>query len=74
MVPNGQKVWTDGRNGRTDDAKTISLRLGQGIKSLPQKICMETIFRTGWDKHMKQDVHTGWNVWSKVVIYDPLLP
>ena len=31
MVPDGQKVWTDGRNGQTDDAKTISLRLHWGI-------------------------------------------
>ena len=26
-----QKVWTYGWNGHTDDAKTISLRLRQGI-------------------------------------------
>ena len=32
MVPDRQKVRTDGRNGRTDDAKTISLRLRRGIK------------------------------------------
>ena len=40
MVPDGrmdgQTEWTDRRNGRTDgrtdDAKTISLRLRQGIK------------------------------------------
>ena len=31
MVPDRQKVWTDGRNGRADDAKTISLRLCRGI-------------------------------------------
>ena len=35
MVPDRQKVWTDGRtewtDGRTDDAKTISLRLRRGI-------------------------------------------
>ena len=35
MVPDRQKVWTDGRldgmDGRTDDAKTISLRLCRGI-------------------------------------------
>ena len=31
MVPDRQKVWTDGQNGRTDDAKTISLRLRRGI-------------------------------------------
>ena len=35
MVPDRQKVRTDGRNGRTDrrmdDAKTISLRLRRGI-------------------------------------------
>ena len=24
MVPDRQKVWTDGMDGRTDDAKTIS--------------------------------------------------
>ena len=34
MVPDGQKVWTDGRNGQTDDAKTISLRLRRGIISI----------------------------------------
>ena len=37
MVQDRQKVWTDGRNGRTDgctdDAKTISLRLRRGIKT-----------------------------------------
>ena len=27
MVPDRQKVWTDGMDERTDDAKTISLRL-----------------------------------------------
>ena len=31
MVPDRQKVWTDGMDGRTDDAKTISLRLCRGI-------------------------------------------
>ena len=35
MVPDRQKVWTDGRtewtDGRTDDAKTISLQLRRGI-------------------------------------------
>ena len=31
MVPDRQKVRTDGRNGRTDAAKTISLRLRRGI-------------------------------------------
>ena len=31
MVPDRQKVRMDGRNGRTDDAKTISLRLRRGI-------------------------------------------
>ena len=31
MVPDRQKVRTDGRNGRTDDAKTIFLRLRRGI-------------------------------------------
>ena len=30
MVPDRLKVWTD---GRTDDAKTISLRLRRGIKT-----------------------------------------
>ena len=38
MVLDRQKVWTDGRNGRTDgrtdDAKTISLRLHREIKML----------------------------------------
>ena len=33
MVPDRQKVWTDGMDGRTDDAKTISLRLCRGIKN-----------------------------------------
>ena len=31
MVPDRQKVRTDGMDGRTDDAKTISLRLCWGI-------------------------------------------
>ena len=31
MVPDRQKMRSDGRNGRTDAAKTISLRLRQGI-------------------------------------------
>ena len=35
MVPDRQKEWTDGwtdgQNGRTDAAKTISLRLRRGI-------------------------------------------
>ena len=29
---------TDGRNGRTDDAKTISLRLRRGIKKVTDQI------------------------------------
>ena len=33
MVPDRQKVWTDVRNGRTDDAITLSLRLLRGIKN-----------------------------------------
>ena len=33
MVPDRQKVQ-DGRNGRTDDAKTISLRLRRGINKV----------------------------------------
>ena len=37
MVPDRQKVWTDGMDGRTDDAKTISLRLRRGI------ICVDLI-------------------------------
>ena len=32
MVPDRQKVRTDGRNGRKDDTKTISLQLRRGIK------------------------------------------
>ena len=36
MVPDRQKVRTDGGNRRTDDAKTISLRLHRGIiKDIP---------------------------------------
>ena len=35
MVPDRQKVWTDGMDGQTDghtdDAKTISLRLRRGM-------------------------------------------
>ena len=31
MVPDRQKVRTDGRTDWTDDAKTISLRLRRGI-------------------------------------------
>ena len=33
MVPDRRKVWTDGRKGQTDAAKTISLRLRWGIIS-----------------------------------------
>ena len=33
MVQDRQKVWTDGMDGRTDDAKTISLRHRRGITS-----------------------------------------
>ena len=33
MVPDEQKVRTDGMDGHTDDAKTISLRLHWGIIS-----------------------------------------
>ena len=36
IVLDGQKVWTDRQNGRTDDAKTISLRLRRGIKRFSQ--------------------------------------
>ena len=45
MVPDRQKVRTDGRmDGRTDDAKTISLRLRRGIKSLNWAlICMHDV-------------------------------
>ena len=32
MVPDGQKVRMDGCSGRTDNAKTISLRLRRGDK------------------------------------------
>ena len=31
MVPDRQKVWTDGMDGRTDNAKTISPQLRRGI-------------------------------------------
>ena len=31
MVLGRQKVWTDGIDGRTDEAKTISLQLRRGI-------------------------------------------
>ena len=31
MVPDRQKVWTEGMDGWTDAAKTISLRLRPGI-------------------------------------------
>ena len=43
MVPDRQKVRTDGRNGRTDDAKTISLRLRRGIKILVSRIAIRWI-------------------------------
>ena len=49
MVPDRQKVWTDGMDGRTDrrtdDAKTISLRLRLGIISN-----IETVFLVVSDK------------------------
>ena len=34
MVPNGQKVRTNGMDKRTDNAQTISLRLHQGDKKI----------------------------------------
>ena len=37
MVPDRQKVWTDGMDGLTDEAKTISLRLRRGI-IIPQHL------------------------------------
>ena len=49
MVPDG---WTDGMDGRTDAAKTISLRLRRGIISVFQvtglkilvRVCTHTFF------------------------------
>ena len=42
MVPDRQKVrtegWTDGMDGHTDYAKTISLRLRRGITKMAPKI------------------------------------
>ena len=34
----GRTEWTDGQNGRTDDAKTISLRLRRGITNKKPKV------------------------------------
>ena len=34
MVPDGQKMRTGGMDGRTEDAKTISLRFRRGIITL----------------------------------------
>ena len=46
MVPDRQKVRTDGRtewrDGRTDDAKTISLRLRRGITILEKMIFIKS--------------------------------
>ena len=39
MVPDGRTEWTD---GRTDDAKTISLRLRRGITSRNEILCQIT--------------------------------
>ena len=51
MVPDRQKVRTDGRNGRTDghtdDAKTISLRLRRGItKQNRKKFLLKPVINT----------------------------
>ena len=37
MVPDRQNVRADGMDGRTDDAKTISLRLCRGIIMSPRQ-------------------------------------
>ena len=43
MVPDGRTEWTDGRTeGRTYDAKTISLRLRLGI--------INHLDQTGWQE------------------------
>ena len=51
MVPDRQNVRTDGRNGRMDDAKTISLRLRRGIKNNGQAgpcICSSYATKSGF--------------------------
>ena len=50
MVLNRQKVWTDGQNGRMDDAKTISLRLRRGIINSPMVASVVVITSLG--KHV----------------------
>ena len=52
MVPDRQKVQTDGRNGRTDNAKTISLRLRRGIIKAGHFIRIIC-------RHMKYEVFLG---------------
>ena len=43
MVPDGQKVWTDGIDGGTDDAKTISLRYRRGIKNVVRELSQKML-------------------------------
>ena len=56
MVPDGQREWTEGMDGgtdgRTDDAKTISLLTSLGDKN-PASL-MKIFFDNWKDKHFKQ--------------------
>ena len=60
MVPDRQKVRTDGMDGRTDgrtdDAKTISLRLRRGI-IIQKAITSDKSLINGNDINMKLHVH-----------------
>ena len=43
MVREDQKVWLDGIDGGTEDAKTISLRYRQGIKNVVRDLCQKML-------------------------------
>ena len=65
MVPDRQKVWTDGRtDGRTDDAKTISLRLRWGIKKIRRnKARFHCLFAFRWIPNTKT-WNTQFKIWN----------
>ena len=60
MVPDRQKVRTDGMDGRTDrrmdDAKTISLRLRRGIKINTQLAFVYYPNRNEMDQMVRNDI------------------
>ena len=60
MVPDRQKVRTDGQwNGRTDDAKTISLRLRWGDKNQAEAITVLSLYNNiGMDHVILSKINT----------------